>query len=261
MYISVLDYLPLWVLFALTIILSMVCIEFGFRLGRLGKNRAIGEQSEPIGVMVGATFALLAFVLAFTFNMAASRYDLRRQLVLDEANAVGTTFIRAELLPTPYRDEIKDLLREYVNIRIEAVSHPEKLTTNLLRSEELHRLLWKQAVAVTEQYPGLTNNLFIESLNTVIDLHSKRITAGMRERIPGTIWISIYLVACLAMMAIGYHSGISGSNRSVVVIFQALAFAAILVLIADLDRPQEGLLKVGQQAMIDLQNTMKMSWR
>lgn len=255
------DHLPIWALFIVTVILALVFIEIGFRLGRFRRKRSDQEQPAPVGAMVGATLGLLAFTLAFTFGMAASRHDARKQLVLDEANAVAATFLRSQLLPQPYRDEIQNLLREYVDIRLEAVANPEKLAAGIARSGELHRLLWKQTVIVAEKHPNPINGLFITSLNMVIDLHAKRITASTRNRIPPTIWIALYLVAFLAMMAVGYHTGLSGSRRSIAALFQALAFSAVLMLIADLDTPQEGLLKVGQEAMADVQTMMQTSWR
>ncbi len=258
---SFIDYPPLWGLFIATVILLLVFIELGFRIGRFRHERSSKEQAAPVGATVGAILGLLAFTMAFTFGMAASRFDVRKQLVLDEANAVNTAYLRAELLPQPYRDEIQSLLREYVDVRLEAIAHLDKLAAGVARSEELHRLLWKQAVAVVEKYPGPASSTFIPSLNLVIELHAKRVTAGMRNRIPQTIWSSLYLLAFLAMMAMGYHAGLSGSQRSIATIFQALAFSAVLLLIADLDRPQEGLLKVGQEAMADVQTTMKKSWR
>jgi len=261
MVISYLDYLPLWALFGTTVVLALAFIELGFRLGKFRNERSGKEQAAPVGAMVGATLGLLAFTLAFTFGMAASRYDTRKQLVLDEANALKTTYLRAEMLPQPYREEIQTMLREYVEVRLQAVTHREKLAAGVARSEELLRLLWRQTVPVVEKYPSPINGLFITSLNLVIDLHAKRITAGLRNRIPTAIWIALYLVAFLAMMAVGYHTGLSGSQRSIATIFQALAFSSVLVLIADLDRPQEGFLEVGQEAMMDVQSTMKASWR
>lgn len=256
-----LDYLPLWALFLTTVILALAFIELGFRLGRFRHQRSDKEQAAPVGAVAGATLGLLAFTLAFTFGMAATRYEARKQLVLDEANAVNTTYLRAEMLPQPYRDEIQNMLREYVDVRLEAIAHREKLAAGVARSEELLRSLWKETVPVVEKYPSPINGIFITSLNLVVDLHAKRITAGMRNRIPPTIWTALYLVAFLAMMAVGYHAGLSGSQRSLATIFQALAFSAVLVLIADLDRPQEGLLEVGQEALADVQATMKKSWR
>ena len=180
----------------------------------------------------------------------------RRNLVLNEADAIGTAYLRAELLPEPHRTEIRNLLREYVNVRLEGVQ-PGKLEQAIHRSEELHGRLWSQAVAAVEKNPGFSiAGLFIWSLNEVIDLHSKRVEAGLRRRIPGIIWAALYFITILAMAAMGYYAGLTGTRGSLAILAVVLTFSAVIMLIADLDRPQEGLLKVSQQAMADLRNTM-----
>jgi hypothetical protein len=98
--------------------------------------------------------------------------------------------------------------------------------------------------------------LFIASLNEVIDLHTKRL-ASWRNRIPGTIWAYLFLTAAVGMASMGYHAGLSGSRRTIAVIFLTLAFSCALTLVADLDRPREGFLQVSQQAMEDLQASMQ----
>ncbi len=206
---------------------------------------------------VGATLALLAFTLAFTFAMAASRYDTRKQLVLEEANAIGTTYLRALLLPTLQASEVRELLRRYVDARLEAAAQPGKRSEALARSEQLHELLWRQAVAAgSAQADSVMTGLFIASLNDVIDLHAKRL-AAWRNRIPPTIWLFLYLTAVLGMASMGYHTGLTGSRRTAAVIFLTLAFSGAMALIADLDRPQQGLIRVSQQAMQDLQASMR----
>jgi hypothetical protein len=94
-----LDFLPLWGLFATTVGVVLLAVEAGFRLGRWRHQRSEQEKEPPVGAMVGAILGLLAFPLAFTFGLAASRFDTRRELVLDEANAIGRTYLRAALLP------------------------------------------------------------------------------------------------------------------------------------------------------------------
>jgi hypothetical protein len=252
------DSLPLWGVFVVTVVVAFLSVEGGFRLGRYRRHRPEHEQEAPVGSMVGAALGLLAFMLAFTFGMAASRFDTRKQLVLDEANAIGTTYLRAELLPEPQRTKIRDLLREYVDVRVpKGVLTREKIKQAIGRSEELHGQLWSQAVAISEKNPGsIIAGLFIQSLNEVIDLHSKRVTAGIRNRIPGSIWVALYFVAVLALVAMGYHTGLTGTRSLVSNLAIVLAFSAVIVLIADLDRPQEGLLKVSQQAMVELQKQL-----
>jgi hypothetical protein len=99
--------------------------------------------------------------------------------------------------------------------------------------------------------------LFIQSLNEVIYLHAKRLLVGVRSRIPMSIWVGLFALALIGMASMGYQAGLSGTRRSPAMFFLALAFAGVLFLIVDLDRAQEGLLRVSQQAMTDLQRTMQ----
>jgi hypothetical protein len=205
--------------------------------------------------MVAATLGLLAFILAFTFGLAATRYDTRRQVLLDEANAIGTTYLRAGMLPER-REEIRTLLRDYVDTRLETV-RSGRIAEGIRQSENLQNQLWEQAVPIAEKYPNsIVVGLFIQSLNDVIDLHAKRVTAGVRNRIPVAIWAALYGVAVLGFAALGYHSGLTRSRRSPAVLAVAVTFSAVIGLIADLDRPLEGTLIVSQQALIDLRQSM-----
>jgi hypothetical protein len=255
-YAGPLDLLPIWGVFLATMAVVLLAVEGGFRLGQYRRRRSEQEDRPPVGEMVAATLALLAFMLAFTFGLAASRFDVRRGLVVDEANAIGTTYLRAGLLPEPHRSDVRSLLREYVDVRLEAVQ-PGKLSQSIGRSEELHARLWAHAVAVGEKNPGsIVVGLFIASLNEVIDLHAKRLALGVRNRIPGTIWAALSFVAIIGTSVMGYHAGLAGSGRSLALLALVLAFSAVVTLIADLDRPQEGLLRVSQQTMIDVQKTL-----
>jgi hypothetical protein len=208
-----------------------------------------------VGAIIAAILGLLAFLLAFTFGMAASRFELRRELVLDEANAIGTTYLRAALVPEPHRTEIRTLLRDYVDLRLGGVE-PGMAVPALARSEELQGRLWAQAVSVAEKNPTPITGLFIQSLNELIDLHAKRVTMGMRNRIPIPIWGALYFIAILAMVGVGYHEGLTSTTRTLATLVLAVTFSGVLWLLADLDRPQEGLIKVSQQAMIDLRKSM-----
>ena len=247
---------PLPVLFVLTIAFVILAIGVGYLLGRRLRSRQGG--SESIGSAVGATLGLLAFMLGFAFSMAANRLDTRKQLFLEEVNAIETASLRAGLLTEPYTARIRDLLREYVDVRIDAMADAEKLAGGIARSGEIHAALWRLVEQkVAEAPPTIMDSLFIQSLNEVIDLHAKRVTAGMRNRIPGTIWLGLFAIAVLSLGAMGYHSGLVGSARSLAVFAVAVAFSAVIALVVDLDRPQEGLLTVSQQALIDLQQSMK----
>jgi len=128
-----LDALPLWVLFVVILLVVLLSVEFGYRLGKYRRSRREEEKEAPLGTMVGATLGLLAFILAFTFGLAAARFDSRRQVLLDEANTIGTTYLRAGMLPER-GEQIRGLLRECVTARLEAVQ-PGKLVEGIRRSE------------------------------------------------------------------------------------------------------------------------------
>ena len=102
-YIQPLDNIPIWALFILTTIVFSIAAELGFRVGKFKHARLEKGQNPQVSTILGASLALLAFFLAFTFNMAGSRYDERKKLVVDEASSIETTYLRAKLLPEPYR--------------------------------------------------------------------------------------------------------------------------------------------------------------
>jgi hypothetical protein len=252
-----LDAVPLWALFIATIVTIVLAHECGYQLGQLRGRQKDRESDSPVGGMVGAELGLLAFLLAFTFGIAASRFDVRREVVLDEANAIGTAYLRAAMLPDPHREEVARLLREYTDVRIAAVQGGSAEEA-IRRSEELHRQLWAHAVAAAHEDPrSVPIGLFVQALNEVIDLHTKRITASLRSRIPTPVWVVLYGVAIMAFVAMGYQSGLIRTSRSPGILVVALTFAAVIWLVADLDRPGEGWLRVGQQPMLDLRSSMQ----
>jgi hypothetical protein len=182
---GLLDALPLWGLFVATVGVVLLSIEAGYLLGKYRRRRSEEEKEGPVGAIVAATLGLLGFILAFTFGLAASRFDARRQIVVEEANAIGTTYLRARLLPHGHEVKIRMLLREYVDVRLEVVQtgNTEQV---LRRSDELHRELWKEAEAIGQKHPdSIVVGLFIQSLNETIDVHSKRVLVALQSRLPG----------------------------------------------------------------------------
>jgi hypothetical protein len=250
-----LDHLPLWGLYLATTAAVLVAVEMGFRLGRYRHSIGAAEKEGPVGAMVGATLALLAFLLTFTFGVAASRFEARRQALLDEVNAIGTTYLRAGLLPDPHRTEIERLLRDYVATRISG-ANADRVQGAIAQSEAIHTQLWSHVAKVAAlDSKSIITGLFIQTLNDTIDMHATRIHA-LRSRIPGAVWAMLMLVTMMAMTATGYHEGLSSTRRTPVILALVLAFSGVVALIADLDRPHEGLLRVSQQSMIDLKRGM-----
>lgn len=247
--------LPLWLLFVFTLALSLLAVAAGTWLAAIALRHQAKEPEAPLGSLVSAVLGLLAFILAFTFGMASARFDARRELVLEESNAVGTTYLRAGLLPQQQKLEIRRLLREYVDVRLKGTF--TNLSETLARSEALHSRLWSQAESlVVAEMDSELRILFIASLNEVIDLHQSRKTVGTLYRIPGPIWMSVYLLSTLTMVALGYQVGMAGSRwlRGMPVL--AAAFSLVIVMIADIDRPGEGNIQVSQQPLADVRQMM-----
>src|SRR6184192_2020185 len=169
---GLLDALPLWGVFIAILLVVLLSVECGYRLGKYRRSRHEREKEAPVGTMVGATLGLLAFILAFTFGLAATRFDTRRQLLLDEANAIGTTYLRAGMLPEQ-GEKIRALLQDYVGVRLNAV-RPGNAAEGVRQSENTQQQLWAEAETVGQKNPNsIVAGLFVQSLNEVIDLHPK----------------------------------------------------------------------------------------
>ncbi len=252
---AAIDAIPLGVLFLIALVAILAAVEIGYRIG-WWRSRSNPEKEGLVGGMVATELGLLAFLLAFTFGIAASRYDDRRRALLDETNAIGTAYLRAAMLPDARATKVKQLLRDYVDLRIQ-MKNTSDLTVPLRKSVELQDLLWTEAVASSQQDPrSIPVGLFVESLNEVIDLHTKRVQAGLRSRIPATVWIALSVVTALSFCVMGYHGGLTRTQRSPAILAVALTFAAVIWLVADLDSPRDGLIQVSQQPIHDLRASM-----
>jgi hypothetical protein len=251
------DSLSIFSIFIGTAVFILISFEVGYQISKYTQSHYEGKVDTSQGPMVGGILAMLAFVLAFTFSMAASRFDDRKETVLNEANAINAAYLRADLIAEPHRTEVKRLLREYVDIRLHGL---KKMEITLTRSLELHELLWTQATLAAEQNPKNLNLLLIQSINEVINIHHKRLTVAVLDRIPVDIWLTLYAITVFAMVTVGSQVGLARTRRLNQVIPMVLAFSALITLVADLDRPaQLGLIKISQEAMIDLEKTMSRS--
>ena len=250
-----LDVLPMWAVYPFTVVILLAAVEAGYRYARGRRRRAAAESDAGVSAISGATLALLAFLLAFVVGFGVSIYQERRGLVVAEANAIGTTYLRAGYLEEPYRTESRTLLSEYVDWRL-AATDKDKLAQARSRSEEIQGDLW----AIAEEWVGAntsaTTGLYVSSLNEVIDLHTERVVAGLQIRIPPMVLLAVYLIALIAMFLVGMQSGYAKSRNIVSLVMLALVLSVVLYLIVDLDRAQEGLLTVSQQALVDLQTSL-----
>ena len=250
--------IPEWLYLIGTIGFVQISYEIGFRLG-MAQRRKPGENPETAAAaMFGATIGLLAFMLAFTFNGAASDHNERKDLVLEEANIVRTTYMRSMMLADPERARIRELMGEYVDIRV-ALSKNQgaNLSQVLERTSVIQNELWSVAVALMQaEANSVPARLFAESLTDVFDIHAKRIDLFKNARIPSSIWVALYFLTFLTMAMLGFRTGLSGIRSTLTEISQALAFSTVLILIIMLNNPL-GSLQVSQQPLIDVLNSIR----
>jgi hypothetical protein len=200
--------------------------------------------------MVGATLGLLAFLLAFVMSIATNRFDDRRQLVVEEATAIHTAYLQAGYLKEPYSGEIRTLVSEYVGLRI-ASDNMADVQENVVRSEEIQMEVWGLTEEMVKADPGRDEiAVFIESVNNLINVHTRRSMVAFTSRLPVTLVYGMYLMAALSMAMVGVQNSYSGKRNYFSIIALILVFTIVIMLIIDLDRPQEGLLRVNQQALI-----------
>lgn len=253
------DAIPLWGFFLLTIGFVVGCLEAGYGLGRIVLRRPENEKESSVSAIVGANLGLLAFLLAFTFGIVSDRYDARKALVREEANAIRTAYLRSDFLPEPDRGEAVKLFREYVNFRIEAAQSRDlkKIRKTMPASGRIQRRLWDMAVVnARKDMNSDVAALYIESLNQLIDLHALRVAVGLQARMPVGIWVALGVLIILGMIGVGFMIAIGGSRRSWTTPILAISFSVVIILLVSLDRPQSGFMVVSQQPLVDVRSSM-----
>ena len=249
-------------LIAAVLFLSMLAaIEIGFRTGRA--TRASGDEAarEHVNSIQASILAILGLLLAFTFSLSLQRYDSRSEAVVDEANAIGTAYLRSQLLRPPVRTEVQALLREYLALRVEAgattLVDGARRKTLLAEAVQAQNALWANAVRSAEGDPSpVTSGLFIQSVNELIDSYGRR-DAALSRHVPEAVLLLLYATFLLAGGIVGFASGRSGHRPSSASYVMVALIVILVFVIVDLDRPRRGLITVSQQSLLDLQAAIK----
>jgi hypothetical protein len=239
------------VVFLIGIAIVFLASEFGWRLGARTEGHG---ASGNISALEQSLLGLLALIVGFTFLMALTRFEARREAVLNEANAIGTTALRARLLPEPHRTESLKLLREYAQIRIDYIPTGKsfaELPTLIDRSNNIQQALWQQVKALSAKDNNMVpTGLFIQALNEMIDNQGKRLSA-LRNYIPDVVLVSLFGIAAVACGFAGYASGIDPLRTRLPVFITAFLVCSVIFVILDLDHPNVGFITISQQPMID----------
>jgi hypothetical protein len=249
------------VLIAITLLGAMVLgAELGYWLGRRGRQ----TQNEPTRTQIisiqAATLGLLALLLGFTFAMALSRFEYRKQVVVQESNAIGTAALRSQALPTSRDDEVNGLFRRYVEIRLESVLRTEQGSPDRVQLDlEVRRIqqrLWRIANEAGEADPrSIPVGLFTHAINEVIDIKAQRDIA-VANHVPESVLLFLLAFAVLAAVVLGYGNGLRGGRIMSLTGAYFVIVVLVVVLIIDLDHPQQGLARTSQQSMIELREIM-----
>lgn len=249
------------VIFVLVLFCGMLaCFEIGRLLGRRTAKEEAGKAG--LGVVEGAIFALLGLLIAFTFSGAAARFEGRRHLIVEEANDIGTAYLRVDLLPPDAQPEVRNLFRRYVDSRLRTYQQGgdlERAYFYLAESQQLQAEIWNKSVAAGQRSGNTAASmLLLPALNAMIDITTVR-TAATEDHPPNVIFAMLALIALVSSMMAGYE--MAGATRRSWL--HTAGFAVILSIsvyvILDLEFPRLGLIRVDafDHYLVDVRNSMK----
>jgi hypothetical protein len=251
------DFLPVWFIFLLTVLLLFLAFWVGLRLGKYAQVHW-ADQSADLSLITGASLTLLALLLAFVMNFTIGAFNDRRQLVVSEANAIGTAYLRAGTLPDPARTASRQLLRDYVNVRLDII-RTGKMRAALAQSEQIQGRLWSLAETLGRDDPTPTMSLYLSALNEVIDLHTERLSAELDFRVPLPILLGLLGVSVLTMVLMGITDSYNERRNRIALIVLVVMLSLTFLLIIGMDRSNTGLIQVSQRPLIDLQQSLLLS--
>lgn len=240
-------------LVAVTLFVSLfVALEIGFLLGRRFAAREGGAGAGQVGAIQGAALGLLGLLLAFSFGGAATRFLDRQDLIVEEANAIGTSLLRADLLPEPKRTELRGALRVYTEHRLELSPRlKDGLTAeDIAEFGRLQERLWRAAVDGVNARPDAMKTV-LDPVNEVIDLHSLRLAAG-RKKLPSPVLVLLFACSYLGIGTIGFGTGLSGQRRPFLTTALMLIVGGALWITFDLDHPRGGMLQLSDAPLREI---------
>ena len=240
----------------------LVALEVGSRIGRVRHERDSSSATTGTGTIDGAIFGLMGLLLAFTFSGAASRFDARRSLIVEESNTIGTAYLRLDLLPAQAQVKLKEDFRQYVDSRLafyRSLQNLELAKRELGRSVELQGRIWSGVVAATRELnnPAVTS-LVLSTINDMIDITLTRAVA-MQTHPPAIVFVVLVVMVLASSLLAGYNMSAAKVRNWTYRITFAVLVTLSLYLIFDLEFPRFGLIRVDafDQILVDVRNTMK----
>ncbi len=242
------------------LVFMLLSVELGYRVGRRKSATATEHIRSQVNTVLAAMLGLLALLLGFTYSLALQRYEDRSQAVVAEANAIGTTYLRAQLLPAGIRADIQGKLRQYVDIRVRegrlSLDDAAKDKALVQQGSSIAAQVWELAMqAVAKDDRPATTGLFIQALNDMID-SADRHHAALDRHVPESVLFLVFLTFVMTTAILGYASGVSSHRVTIPGITLVVLIALVVYLIIDLDRPRRGLIQVNQESLLSAQRAM-----
>lgn len=239
----------------------LVVIEFGYRMGKRFERNTTEPLRSHTGGIQGALLGILALLLGFTYSQALNRHDARSVAMVEEANAIGTTWLRAGLLPDSVGDEVKEELAAYIELRLEGCSvslvDDDARASLVKQATESTERIWKLAEGAAREDPNpVTTGLFIQALNEMIDSLGSR-DAALQRHVPEIVLFLLYLTFLMTGAAVGFTAGLAAHRTSFVTYIMTFLIVILVFIIVDLDRPRRGLIQVEQDNMILLRELVR----
>ena len=248
-------------LIAVILLVSMVAaIELGYRVGFARCAPAGDDAKVHINGIQAAILGILALLLGFTLSLSLQRFDSRSEAVVDEANAIGTAYLRVQLIPAPMRRDVQVLMRDYVDLRVQAgaLTPTDRAGREALlaRAALVQAALWDAARKAVEADPArIAPTLFVEAVNQLFDSTGKR-DASLARHVPEMVLLLLYATFLMAGGIVGFASGIAGHRPSLASHIMVVLIVVLVFIVLDLDRPRRGFIQVSQKSMTDLQATI-----
>ena len=243
-----------------------ISILIALELGRLVWQWQVSSGREPettgVSAVASAIFALLGLLIAFTFSGAASRFDMRRTLIVQEANDIGTAYLRLDLLPQPARGELQEILRQYLDTRLgayRAVPDRKRVEAFLVRSDVLREHLWTRSVTESQRSASTAATmLLLPALNAAFDTASTRL-AATKEHPPGVIFGMLFALCWVGALFAGYGMASRSPRNWLHALFFVASLTVTLYVIVDLEFPRLGLIRVDafDEVLQEVRNGMR----
>lgn len=249
--------MPAPVLATITFLLILVLNWLGFRYRKFQSAKG-DEELEGTGTIEGAMLGLMALLMAFSFSMAAGKFDTRRQVIIEEANDIGTVILRCDLYPDSIRNLLRADLAKYVDARIayyEAGDDDEKIKLALQDATSHSGKVWQRATLLSQNLDNrVRTEHMIPALNNMIDIVSTRESSRI-SKVPPIILLILFFLTLASSFLLGYGNKGKKRNRVITVGF-AFMVSLVLYLIIDLDRPRRGIINVdaAEKMIVDLKN-------